>query len=468
MVDQGVTFGPGRIFTRSARYGKRCGRLYAATEVRAVTLGASAMDDRDHSPPEADLTALLESFPLPIALIGRDGMPHAMSQGFREAYGTAVLGAPELSSVAKDALPHWEAVELSSPDGRKESVHAYAAHFRDEVLILLSDITIADREHEKVDELQRRVHELERRVATDKLTGTWNRGHLERVMAMEMSRSTRYRHPISVVLLDIDHFKRVNDTYGHAKGDLVLRTLVKLVQGRIRPGDMLFRWGGEEFLILLPSTTYQGARVAAEKIRHAVESSDFPGVGSVTISLGVAERSPDETQSSVFERADQALYKAKQSGRNCTVVDPQGASDVWEVSVLRLEWSEKYSSGNALIDSQHRRLFEMANHLMETCLRAPENLEALKDELHQVLSHVQRHFSDEENILEQSRYAGLAQHRRAHAALLKRAGHMSLLADAGMLTFGLLVDFLVHEVVAQHMFTSDREYYPLFRADQPA
>ena len=120
-------------------------------------------------------------------------------------------------------------------------------------------------------------------------------------------------------MFDIDHFKRVNDRYGHSYGDLVLKDLCRLIRGLIRQGDMLIRWGGEEFIILLPATEIDEAAQLAERIRQDVETERFPEVGSITISLGVAQLRKGDNIDSLLKRVDNALYHAKQSGRNRVV-----------------------------------------------------------------------------------------------------------------------------------------------------
>jgi diguanylate cyclase (GGDEF)-like protein len=120
-------------------------------------------------------------------------------------------------------------------------------------------------------------------------------------------------------MLDIDHFKTVNDTYGHQVGDEVLARLSARVGQRLRASDSLARWGGEEFMALLPETGGEGAFRAAEDIREFIAGSDLPGPGRVTISLGVAVYEPGEALKDFTRRADAALYSAKESGRNRTV-----------------------------------------------------------------------------------------------------------------------------------------------------
>ena len=161
------------------------------------------------------------------------------------------------------------------------------------------------------------LRELTRR---DVLTGLLNRRALEEYLKEEMSRFARIGSPFSVVMLDVDHFKNVNDTYGHNAGDDVLVKLGAVVLKIIRLTDRFGRWGGEEFILLLPQTQSEDASVLAERIRKQVAKTKYDNSDPVTVSLGVAEYKPDESLAMFLRRADDALYRAKEEGRNRVVV----------------------------------------------------------------------------------------------------------------------------------------------------
>lgn len=162
--------------------------------------------------------------------------------------------------------------------------------------------------------LERKAARLERIAATDRLTGAANRASFEEQLLAEQQRPDRA--PFSVLLFDIDGFKRINDTWGHARGDAVLKEIVRRVRATLRSSDTLARWGGEEFAVLLPQTDAAEGRVVAEKIRHAVAHQSFDRVGEVTASFGVAMGQGGETGAILLGRADEALYRAKRNGRN--------------------------------------------------------------------------------------------------------------------------------------------------------
>jgi diguanylate cyclase (GGDEF)-like protein len=170
-------------------------------------------------------------------------------------------------------------------------------------------------------ELSRRNFELERLASTDTLTGLNNRRKLEEFAAEYLAGVKRYGGVLSAILLDIDHFKSVNDTHGHAVGDLVLMHVGSILTEAMRESDMVGRWGGEEFLILLPQTTLAGAEVVAEKIRRTIAGHDFPTVGAKSASFGVSQLLDGETMTGLVARADLALYGAKHEGRNQVRVD---------------------------------------------------------------------------------------------------------------------------------------------------
>jgi diguanylate cyclase (GGDEF)-like protein len=165
-------------------------------------------------------------------------------------------------------------------------------------------------------ELDAARHNIEALARTDALTGIWNRRHLDEIVGLEVERARRYRQPVSLILLDVDHFKSINDRYGHAAGDDVLRQIAALGRHSIRSTDTIGRWGGEEFLILAPGTPLANAGHMADKLRRAIADHAFAAPGRVTASIGVAEWGIGDDIDSWMRRADAALYLAKQSGRN--------------------------------------------------------------------------------------------------------------------------------------------------------
>ena len=170
-----------------------------------------------------------------------------------------------------------------------------------------------------------------------------------------------------------------------------------------------------------------------------------------------------------FGRVDEALYRAKKSGRNRVCVDQFGNSDTWAaesgLSVVRLKWQEAYECGQATIDRQHRELFELANVLLDAAFKSKSSPQSFMTALEKLLAHIAQHFADEEALLAQHNYKDLESHKRAHAALLRRAGELKASVAAGKSTFGDLVEFLANTVVARHLFKEDRKYFCLFEKE---
>ncbi|MDA8335119.1 MAG: diguanylate cyclase [Peptococcaceae bacterium] len=220
--------------------------------------------------------------------------------------------------------PECDQTELQLPLGRGlrcyQSRLSILENRRHQVIgkaVILCDVT---RETWRVDELQARAR-------MDALTGIFNRRYLLELGHRELERARPGGRPFSVVLIDIDHFKDVNDTYGHSAGDLVLKSVVRTCAGALRSRDLMGRWGGEEFVLILPGASPDGALAVAERARKniagSVVSLDNTTTVSVTASFGVAGVAAPESGTSLeklLEMADQALYRAKNSGRNRVVL----------------------------------------------------------------------------------------------------------------------------------------------------
>lgn len=162
--------------------------------------------------------------------------------------------------------------------------------------------------------------ELELLAHTDSLTGLYNRHRMLESLELQASMFARNRSIFTLVFVDIDHFKKFNDTYGHFCGDYVLREAASLMKKNLRKGDVLARWGGEEFLIMLPDTDVNGARIMTEKIRKAIADEHFHLAGenfSVTMTFGLAQHEIDNSIEDSLKKADNALYEGKKTGRNC-------------------------------------------------------------------------------------------------------------------------------------------------------
>lgn len=209
------------------------------------------------------------------------------------------LGPEDLLDPTETGEPIWYEGRIQALDFRIDGEEA--------VLWVATDIT--------------ERHKLEQRLLSqsrvDALTGLWNRRQFDLVANQELERARRYGEPVSLLILDVDHFKAINDTRGHQVGDAVLIEIAALLRCGTRASDCVARWGGEEFAILMPETGGAEAAIAADKIRATVELNLFACAMPVTVSVGIAPfRSANETLDDLIRRADDALYRAKSGGRN--------------------------------------------------------------------------------------------------------------------------------------------------------
>jgi diguanylate cyclase (GGDEF)-like protein len=176
-------------------------------------------------------------------------------------------------------------------------------------------------------QLQELARDLRFQATTDPLTGISNRLKFDEALVNEILRSARYKNSFALLLYDIDQFKAVNDAHGHQTGDMVLTELSRFVADNIRSIDVFARWGGEEFVIMLPGCDGEMAYQAAEKLRAGIAQIQFESVGTVTCSFGAAQYVDGETAASLIARADRALYRAKVNGRNCVKLDRPAAEN---------------------------------------------------------------------------------------------------------------------------------------------
>jgi diguanylate cyclase (GGDEF)-like protein/hemerythrin-like metal-binding protein len=313
---------------------------------------------------------------------------------------------------------------------------------------------------EEIRHLQADMVRLEESTSRDRLTGAWNRRRFEEAVAMEMGLARRRRAPLALISLDLDHFKRINDTYGHRAGDGVLAGAAGVFRTVLRASDALVRWGGEEFLVLAPATGLDGAVNLAERLRLALEGTAFPQAEPMTLSAGVAEYLAHEPLDAWIARADGALYRAKTQGRNRVVGDharsPRSASA--STGLLELIWEDGYGSGHRLIDEQHILLFDLSNALFSAIVEGLP-ISVAEARLDTLLYHAERHFHDEEALLRKAGYPDLDQHRSEHARLLGAARTLQADLRTGCMDFGRLVTYLATDLVKGHLLTEDCHYF---------
>lgn len=229
------------------------------------------------------------------------GLPIPLVTLFMQAYFDQEVSLGELRTILATSPLQW----------------FFLAH--PPVFALLLGILGAVRQ-EKEQKVNQLVDELKALSTSDPLTGLKNRRFFAHAFHDECARAHRRGEPLSLLFVDLDHFKKVNDTYGHHMGDMVLKESALYLSGHCRPYDTLARWGGEEFIILLRGTDEQTALEFSERIRADIQHAIHGATSiAVTVSIGVAQHQPDDTLESLSDRADQALYHAKATGRNRVV-----------------------------------------------------------------------------------------------------------------------------------------------------
>lgn len=232
------------------------------------------------------------------------GSLELMHQGLASAVNSVQNGLPfkifrgELEQPCKDGTTVWTEASVSGIFNKAGRFVGMLGVTRD------------------ISERKRMEAEIRRLSITDKLTQIFNRLKLDETLEQQFEWSKACLSPFGIIILDIDHFKLVNDTYGHQVGDQVLIELVGILNKNVRGQDILGRWGGEEFLIILPDTSLEDATVLAERLRQVVADKSFTTAGQVTISIGVSAFNADSSPEAIVSRADAALYQAKKLGRN--------------------------------------------------------------------------------------------------------------------------------------------------------
>lgn len=179
---------------------------------------------------------------------------------------------------------------------------------------------LQDELRQKNRQLEEMLTRVETLAITDPLTGLFNRRRFESILTLEFKKASRYQTPLSCMMIDIDHFKSINDTFGHRTGDVILKEIANIIQKNIRDVDTASRWGGEEFAVLIPNTTKENAIQPANRILKAVSKHSFPDIGgkNITVSIGIADlMDPAITdEERLVHAADLAMYEAKRKGRN--------------------------------------------------------------------------------------------------------------------------------------------------------
>jgi diguanylate cyclase len=227
-------------------------------------------------------------------------------QGLRASF--TILGASLLFAVP---LAFYRDLSLSD-------LYMFIKYYCASIFVIIFGYAAA-RWRQSYEQVRVNAEIAERNALTDLLTHVYNRRGLEGLLERETTRAERYERDLSIILFDLDNFKAVNDTYGHAMGDDILKTVADIARTTLRNGDEVGRWGGEEFMVICPETDVGQACMVAERLREAMEKHPWPAV-AVTASFGIARKQEGELLGSLYKRADTALYQAKRAGKNCVKV----------------------------------------------------------------------------------------------------------------------------------------------------
>lgn len=300
---------------------------------------------------------------------------------------------------------------------------------------------------------------LEETATNDKMTGIKNRTYFDQRLLEEMAAMDRYGGELTLLFFDLDLFKNVNDSCGHDVGDAVLVRLSEAIQKLMRKSDLFARWGGEEFVVLLSGTALEGAEKVAEKIRITAEALEHPGVGTVTVSIGVSQRHKGENQESWFKRTDSALYRAKAEGRNRVSINHYLEGYIY----MEFKWQSRYESGHAEIDNQHKMLFYIGNELMNATLNE-YNKEVLIEKMDSLMEHVVNHFKYEEEVLRSIAYNEYEEHRKIHGQLVRKARELRAHLIKDRISPIDAFDFVVVEIILNHLTHEDVNYFQYTKA----
>ncbi|WP_019602531.1 GGDEF domain-containing protein [Teredinibacter turnerae] len=242
-----------------------------------------------------------------------------------EKIHASLAASTEIQSLKQAVTNHLDVIHKALAEFHSGHLRAENANLSDQLQALLAKVESIESESSKTKEL---LEEERYRATHDSLTGLPNREAYNERVYQEYRRFTRYSRPLGIAVCDIDHFKKINDNFGHQTGDRVLKLIARLISTRLRKVDFVARYGGEEFVILLPETSASQSRSVLDKIRAAVAKAAFrfgDDPVKITLSFGISAFRSDDTIETAFQRADKALYQAKADGRNRCVVDTDDA-----------------------------------------------------------------------------------------------------------------------------------------------
>ncbi|MGL5258094.1 MAG: diguanylate cyclase [Proteocatella sp.] len=293
----------------------------------------------------------------------------------------------------------------------------------------------------------------------DSLTGAYNRNYFIDSFEKKSSEAARTGSPFSIILMDVDHFKSINDQYGHLKGDYVLKEIANTLKDNLRQSDIVCRWGGEEFIVLCLNTDSEKARIVAEKLRRAIEIKRFSEIYRITVSIGVTQWKAEDDRDSMLKRVDNSLYLAKLTGRN-KVISDEGVDVIQDGKPINIEWGPFFRSGNSLLDLEHRALIGLINEIINNSITKDEDYicSALFDKL---VEEVEVHFKREEELLGILKYDKLEKHRDIHKKLLLESVDIRDEFKNREISALDAARYMVSELVVGHIVKDDFDFFHL-------
>lgn len=309
-------------------------------------------------------------------------------------------------------------------------------------------------------DLQLKNNELSKLALIDNLTQLANRHYFDHDIEFLIAISNRNQSKLSMLMVDLDRFKLVNDNFGHLVGDDVLKQAAEILRDSVRSSDRVYRWGGEEFVIVIPETDNVHAGVVAEKICQNFRDAKFDVIGNITVSIGVASYDKNKPLDDWFKRVDLALYQAKQTGRDRWVswLD----DEMLPVLFNRFEWTKEFESGNKEIDNEHMSLANQINELHDLILSS-SSIELIYKSIDKLTNHLQEHFKNEEAIITKKGYVDSLQHRSIHLRLLNEYEIIRLKTIRGEISFAAFISFVIDKVFLNHVLTADKQFFDVVK-----
>ncbi len=369
-----------------------------------------------------------------------------------EVYGEYIYDIDNLNA-------KWEFKIYQLENKRWNQNHSYYITLMVGFLVSIGVATLLMYALKNISKKNIQIEGLKKKMRVDPLTKLGNRVEFD---IWFVNNKTLNQHPFSILLIDIDKFKDINDVYGHSVGDSVLQSLAATMKSTFRSDDLVIRWGGEEFVVILDNTAVKQALIAAEHLRLRISELNFEGVHEyVTVSIGVAAYSKEESIQDLFDKADYALYKAKESGRNKVICYNDELEK--EQYMESLKWNDNWLCGNERIDDEHRQLMDMSNDILATMYKMSEK--EFDDKLKKLIHEIKVHFDNEEEELKRIGYNQTDHHEHIHHSIIDEVDALYNDLVNNKVSKSHLYDFLVNEVVINHMTIEDAKYFHIFKDD---